>query len=877
MYPSEWAGNNVEILARHHAVVWVEDPYWLIEQCEIERLRTPLSLLNHDIIVAGNAFDLRRELQGRDPFTSKLVVIDQSYTLRDPHLAPRDARPGDLVPLFAPDWKPFVEKDGFFRPTVRDFLRGITDDDRWPVEVNIYPYEELARKDSNGFVRAYDSFRQTGRALTTEDLLLVGASAAFGTDLVDLSDPVLALGVAFHSEERWHRLSKFFNATEMGIIRRRLRGLPAPVGELFGENKDTARLAVTALLVLRQHFEEPGVHLPVLSAALAPFADATLAVASDPPAWFVDEEVPEFEKLITPKFTKYLGGVLKIGDEASARAFDARERFSRKLRRALALPVAHIQPDTRRSEDDDEFDLMRLVPEFRDLKQKLQQLVETTGPKIERLRLTPTKGQSAKKILEIFHQTGLHQVDGLAGRLDGLIRDVEGPARQQWEEVSGFEQRWTSDVRECRNLINNAARLRDDLDYFFGKLLEARYAEVVPAEYPTTRSFYEGFIAPRRKVTGGGISKSLVLVIDSMRFDMWHQLIRPGLERDYQVEETIAFAELPSETRVSRTSFFAGKAPGQLPRTVRETDLFAELLFRVHGQAQAFDDLPEKRPGLRYISRSRDKLTLTGVFDFADAVSHRIDWNPHTMQQALSPLVREIRALLKSEGPETLVFITSDHGHHLHEGGAAIFLDDATDVGYRSAYTSARVEGQHGQHVFQIPAATLGHSLPGLFVFPRPRYYLRSRAADQHSGRPGAGYRHGGLSLYEVAIPLVCLRHRSAPTSVLVTLHARGALRVGEEAAIEVSLTADGLIHSPVRLAADTEDVQSVIVSDISPTPTIVRMRYTPASPGRGNIKVTAYLGEQDVGSQSIDLEVAGAPVQEDEAVRKLKKMFGND
>ena len=50
----------------------------------------------------------------------------------------------------------------------------------------------------------------------------------------------------------------------------------------------------------------------------------------------MEEEVPKFEELITAKFTKYLRGILKIDDEASARAFDARERFSKRLR-ALAL------------------------------------------------------------------------------------------------------------------------------------------------------------------------------------------------------------------------------------------------------------------------------------------------------------------------------------------------------------------------------------------------------------------------------------------------------------------------------------------------------------------------------------------------------------
>ena len=85
-----------------------------------------------------------------------------------------------------------------------------------------------------------------------------------------------------------------------------------PVGDLFGENGETARLAVTALFVLRQHFEEPGVHLPILSAALSGFADTTLAVQSDPPSWFVEAEVPKFEELTRRrKFTKYWSTTLQ--------------------------------------------------------------------------------------------------------------------------------------------------------------------------------------------------------------------------------------------------------------------------------------------------------------------------------------------------------------------------------------------------------------------------------------------------------------------------------------------------------------------------------------------------------------------------------------
>ena len=54
---------------------------------------------------------------------------------------PNDAKPSDLVPLPAPDWKPFVSPDARLRLTVRDFLVDATGFDDWPSEVNIYPSE----------------------------------------------------------------------------------------------------------------------------------------------------------------------------------------------------------------------------------------------------------------------------------------------------------------------------------------------------------------------------------------------------------------------------------------------------------------------------------------------------------------------------------------------------------------------------------------------------------------------------------------------------------------------------------------------------------------------------------------------------------------
>ena len=71
----------------------------------------------------------------------------------------------------------------------RDFLASTTGVEDWPVQVNIYPYEELARERPADLVRAYETFRRMGRTLTDDDLVVVGASAVLEVDLFDITSP----------------------------------------------------------------------------------------------------------------------------------------------------------------------------------------------------------------------------------------------------------------------------------------------------------------------------------------------------------------------------------------------------------------------------------------------------------------------------------------------------------------------------------------------------------------------------------------------------------------------------------------------------------------------------------------------------------------
>jgi hypothetical protein len=302
--------------------------------------------------------------------------------------------------------------------------------------------------------------------------------------------------------------------------------------------------------------------------------------------------------------------------------------------------------------------------------------------------------------------------------------------------------------------------------------------------------------------------------------------------------------------------------------------MFARLLQAVHGPSVEFQQLPS-RPGVAFRVRARDGSTEAVVFDFLDATSHSVTWDPHTLHEAIRPLLDEVRAVLAEAGPEVLVFVTSDHGHVLEERGAPVWVDGASDIGYRAAYVERRLEGGAAARVFQIPASQLGHARPGWYVFPRPGHALRNAADRERAFRPRDSYRHGGLSLFEVVVPIACLRHRAARTAVRLAPRLARPARVGEPALIEVSVTADGLIASPVLLCADHPGVEAAVVERITTTPATASLRLLPSAPGRQTVRISARLGSEMVAEAALEIDVSAAPLELDVARAKLARLFG--
>ncbi|MBI5489025.1 MAG: PglZ domain-containing protein [Deltaproteobacteria bacterium] len=880
MHPSGWVREEVERRAKHHPVVWVEDPYALLHGDDLRGLKTDLEKSGTVLAVVNNGFRLREFLDALDPDKGqpRFVLVDQSYTLREPHLLPKDAKPDDLRPLAAPDWRPRLSQEARFRPTVRDFLVAATDFDDWPGAVNIHPYRELAREHPAGFAQAYESFRRMGRTATSEDLVLIGASALLGADLFNLGDPIAALEVAFHRPDGWKKVEEVFNPSECEVVRTRLRGLPRPLGDLFDDHPETARAAVAGMVVLKQHFpDDAGVRLARCSPAFESFRTFDVSAGAGVPQWFVTDEVPVFEQHCDKAFLEYLQRELELKDEEHAARFAEAEKLSDKLRGLVAFEAR--MPSTPPGGSDQDFRVERLVPEFRNARDDLAQIVGRLRMPIENLTLVATKSLSARRILDLFADGGLHRTELLAGLLDSQVYRVENAARRQWDGIPGFAERWATEVRVARDLIDRAARLRDALDMAFGRLLEARYREVVPGEVPSVESYYESFVLPRRRRADGKLARAVLLVVDGLRFDFWRETLRPGIAREYDVEEALGLALLPSQTNVSRRSLFAGCSPRATPRGP-ETRLFELLLGRVHGEPVPLEATNTRLPGLAFGARScrpANDLRMA-VFDFPDSFAHETAWDPYTLQQVQGPLVTNLRAFLAEAGPEATVFLTADHGHLLQARGAPVEVPGTAEVGYRSARVGAKLQGDAAARVFQIEASVLGHDGGGWFVFPRPGHALRAALPSGRKFRPLASNRHGGISLFEMVVPFVRLSHKAKPAVVSLVASVREAATVGEPVAIEVAVAADGLLSAPVVVSADREGMAPVEVRDAGSTPVRAHLSFTPTAAGRQKIRLTARLGGERVGGTTVEVQAVQPKVVEADAARaKLTKLFGED
>jgi hypothetical protein len=818
------------------------------------------------VLVIRHSLELRTKLMADRP--SQWVVIDQT--------------PAGVasLPVFAPDLLHRVGDRDVFKRTVRDFLVDQTQDPGWPMEVESFPYRELAREKPSEFIRAYDDFR-SGKAagFTAADLVLIAAGAVLDANLFAPLEAFQTLELAFHSPELWTRLSEYFGEEEIGIVRSHLSLLRSPLGDLFGPRAQSARLASVALLVLSRHLDSPAQYLPNLSSALAPWQDCDPVYADTrPPAWF-QEEVDRLDEAMTDGFLKVMRIVLDLDNSPKADAFIGSRCWSRRLRE-LALPYGQDGVEPPISAREGRRNLESLVPEFRGLMKQVEELLLSVSPECDRLRLIHPAQLGMARFVAAFQTLGLSRLPLLTSRLRAIGEIVEAVA----PKPPGFDGYWKTCQAKADAAIEQAEKILKDFDFLLGRYLEAQYAAAVPAQIPSIHQILERIVIPSR---GEAPDRPVaILLLDGMRYDLWQAIVRPHLERRFQCDEQVGMALLPSETRISRFGFFSGLRPAEFYEKSHVGGEIAacEALFkRLCPGHESLSDWRAVSAKASFAFATADGKLYGAVLDFADAIGHVDAWDMDFLAKLVQVWMERLDQILNKLPLDCTLWITTDHGQVV-SGPTPIEIPPdlllGSGNGYRSALVRDRLPAPHANHAFYLKARDLGYESDGLWAFPKPGYSFRTqnREHGQRSKfKPTENMRHSGLSAFEVFIPIARLRTRTEQVRVTIVPKPTGTYTVAMPAHIAVEVSASAPLQGMVELVGSCDGISPVVVNDLGPGAQTVFVPFTPPVVGDFKCEISVRWGLKSLPDPAtVMLHVqSGGKKPGDALDEKLKKLFG--
>lgn len=871
---STWLKKKIADLSRNQSRLWIRDPDHLLEASEVDTLGDSIDK-NKRLLVVKHSLELRLRLAEYGHLPVQWVIIDQSMPVDSGAEYPRE--------VFAPDLKHDLPDKNRKIYTIRDYLVDQTGDPSWPAEVNTFPYRELARHWPVEFLDAYQDFRQGApRGFSALDLKLIAAGAVLKANLFKLSPLDILRLSGKQGQEQWRLLADFFNEEEIAEVKNYLRKQPPPLGDLFSTTPGVARLATLSLMLLSRHLsasgvsEDPGIYLPNISPTLAQYREAEpVPVPENYPAWLEEEFAETFDK---PAHISYLASLLNLEDEDKAEKFLNTNPPSPKLRELARLTLALSGKSTPSIRDTQQTyhgnTLGSLVAEFNQAKQDIEIALAKAVQLEGRLATMPLSKQSIDLFTRGFQQDGIYRLEILIDRLSRCMRGIE--SKPERNGIPGFENVWLNRKKEATDLQGRADKVLKDLDFRLARLLQDRYNDVVRNKILQTWQVYEQFISPRRRSLDGKLRRAAILIFDGMRYDTWRELIRPRLERNYQIEEDMAMATLPSETKVSRRASFAGLEPARISSN-NELELFNELLKRIHHVDPKLTPTEDKGivPGVAFSFKSRDGLTHGVVFDFPDKSGHAFTWGQELLIQVWNPLLNEVDNWLNRLPEDTDVFVYSDHGHILPGSGRINLPADACiDVGYRSAQLKRKIEGEKARHFVQIPSGDLGHPPGFYFAFPLPDYSFALLDPGTYF-RPAERYRHSGISMYELFIPFAHLRPRTRQRHFALQLYPTDIYRVGQDGKIQVELTSDSLVKEVIELVSTTDGITPTKVHNVGPDRQPVTLEFNPAQSGNVEIEVAALVGAERVAITKLSVYVE--PSQDREAPPdRILRMFGD-
>lgn len=180
-------------------------------------------------------------------------------------------------------------------------------------------------------------------------------------------------------------------------------------------------------------------------------------------------------------------------------------------------------------------------------------LLKPVNPK--QILLTLKKNIHQREIVQEVTQTGYRQDFSRIG-----MQMSESLSPEEWKELYKRLVHWELELAEAGSPMDDMLHMqKEEANHTFAKFIRKNYESWI--QQPDTRplmspDIFKRCIFPR--LSAG--RKVFLLVLDNFRYDQWRMLSRE-LADDFDMDEDLYYAILPTATQYARNAIFAGLMP----------------------------------------------------------------------------------------------------------------------------------------------------------------------------------------------------------------------------------------------------------------------------------------------------------------------------
>ncbi len=405
-------------------------------------------------------------------------------------------------------------------------------------------------------------------------------------------------------------------------------------------------------------------------------------------------------------------------------------------------------------------------------------------------RLTRTRSVARDAVPEDWMAVGVEAdipEDDAEIRFDELSKAVE----ERLPAVDSQHQQWTAFARlwaewlvlrysllatQIADMNGRPDLLHDTVEQRFGDWLVAKYSGLHNLSHwpkPVMVHQIGRYIAHRGESVAPLRRRTALLVVDGLAISQWllvRDKVLAAAGKQCDVEESAAFAWLPTLTSISRQAIFSGEVPvafgSSLLTTAKE-----ETWWRRFWGDRGFDRgqisfvrQKDKEADADFYDRAVQRIENPGVYRLG-LVVNTVDYALHDAAAEMSWL-HSLVGRWRDDGhlPKLVakliecdfdVYLTSDHGNIESRG---VGKPDAGDVPEISASRAFVFPDPHTRRIYaeKFPG-TVEWSGSGL---PSGNYPLMAPVRGSFLDIGSRAVSHGGMSLEEVIVPFVSIERR---------------------------------------------------------------------------------------------------------------------